>query len=132
MQQTGLSEVLALEISSYNITALLVEPGAFRTNFFAAFTTPESQAHQSEYPVVEQTLEKFKAASGNQPGDPAKAAARIVEVVTGEGIAGSLKGKVLRLPLGNDCVERYEDKLQSMNKDLEMAREVAGSTGFEA
>lgn len=45
-------------------------------------------------------------------------------------MAGGLKGKVLRMPLGEDCVKRYEGKIKTMREDLEKVREVAGSTGF--
>ena len=68
--------------------------------------------------------------AGQQPGDPAKAAARIFEAVSGQGMAGHLKGKVLRMPLGDDCVERFEVKIKSMGEDLENVTEVAGSTSF--
>jgi hypothetical protein len=68
--------------------------------------------------------------NGQQPGSPSKAAARIIEAVTGTGMAGHLKGKVLRMPLGDDGVKSYEEKMKSMEGDLEAVREVAGSTGF--
>ena len=68
--------------------------------------------------------------AGQQSGDPAKAAARIVEAVSGRGLASHLKGQVLRMPLGEDCVERFELKIKSMGQDLEKGREVAGATSF--
>ena len=68
--------------------------------------------------------------AGQQPRDPAKPAARILEALSGQGMAGHLKGKVLRMPLGNDCVERFEVKIKSMGEDLKNVTEVAGSTSF--
>ena len=73
-------------------------------------------------------MEKFGEYEGKQPGDPTKAAARIIEAVAGTGMAGKLKDQVLRLPLGPDCVRRYEAKVKSLNDDLEAARSVAMST----
>ena len=70
------------------------------------------------------------ANNGNGPGNPKKGAARTSEAVTGEGMAGGLKGKVLRLPLGLDCVYRMDKKLKSIKADLEKTREVANSTDF--
>ena len=77
---------------------------------------------------MQSALDKFSSSNGKQPGDPKKAAARIVEAVIGEGMAGRLKGNVLRIPLGNDCVERFEEKIMTMSEELEKAREIAGST----
>jgi hypothetical protein len=67
---------------------------------------------------------------GTQRGDPLKGVARVFEVVTGEGQAGPLKGKILRLPLGSDCVERIEAKLKSLSHDLDATREAALSTDY--
>ena len=33
--------------------------------------------------------------AGQQPGDPGKAAARIFEAVSGQGVVGHLKGKII-------------------------------------
>ncbi|KAK4502067.1 hypothetical protein PRZ48_007878 [Zasmidium cellare] len=126
----GMSEALARDVADHNINVLIVEPGAFRTNFLGAYFT-NNKEHVEEYPIVKQVLERFKAVAGTQNGDPAKAAERIVEVVSGQGIAGSLKGKVLRLPLGTDCVGRFEAKIESLKGDLEKTRSVAGSTDFD-
>lgn len=60
-----------------------------------------------------------------------KAAQRIVEAITGQGQAGHLKGQILRLPLGPDCVQRMGVKIESMKKDLEASREVAMSTDIQ-
>ncbi|KAL2038490.1 hypothetical protein N7G274_008829 [Stereocaulon virgatum] len=75
-------------------------------------------------------LQEFASVNGQQPGSPSKAVARIIEAVVGTEMAGHLKGKVLRMPLGDDSVKWYEEKAKSMEGDLEAVREVAGSTGF--
>ena len=66
-----------------------------------------------------------------QPGDQTKGAARIVEAVGGTGMAGKLKGKALRMPLGPDCVKKYEAKVKSMTEELDIGREAAMSTDHE-
>ena len=126
---TGLSESLARETAPFNIHVLIVEPGAFRTNFLSAIALP-NKPHTEDYENVQAVLGKFSAMAGQQPGDPVKAAARIVEAVSGQGLAGHLKGQVLRLPLGEDCVERFEVKIKTMGQDLEKGREIAKSTSF--
>ncbi|OKL60526.1 hypothetical protein UA08_04203 [Talaromyces atroroseus] len=127
----GLSETLAHELAPFNIAVLVVEPGAFRTNFLqAAQITKAGVSEPYKEGPVQIALDKFDAANGNQIGDPAKGVARIFEVVTGEGLAGGLKGKILRLPLGSDCVARLEQKLESVTGDLKLAREASLSTDF--
>ncbi|KAL4890078.1 hypothetical protein BDV59DRAFT_195201 [Aspergillus ambiguus] len=127
----GLSESLSRELEPFNISVLVVEPGAFRTNFLAAAIKNEaglSQAYRGT--PVDAVLGKFDSMQGTQRGDPLKGVARIFEVVTGEGSAGSLKGRILRLPLGSDCVERIEAKLESLSHDLDASREAALSTDY--
>ncbi|KAL4807928.1 hypothetical protein BDV18DRAFT_168146 [Aspergillus unguis] len=128
----GLSEALAREVAPFEISVLLVEPGAFRTNFLAAVQkteTPLSEAYRGG--PVDVVLGKFEAATGKQRGDPAKAVGRVFEAVTGTGEAGHLKGKILRLPLGPDCVERIEAKMGRLQGDLDLARGVAMGTDFD-
>lgn len=100
-----------MELEPYNVRVLIIEPGAFRTNFLGAYklTAASSLEH---YPATNAAIEKFKGWQGSQPGDAEKAAARIVEAISGKGLAGGVlkdaQGKAVRLPLGPDCVKRYE------------------------
>ncbi|OGE53441.1 hypothetical protein PENARI_c008G01978 [Penicillium arizonense] len=127
----GLSESLARELAPFGISLLVVEPGAFKTNFLAAATKNETGLSEPYIGgPVDVALSKFDTMQGTQRGDPLKGVARVFEVVTGEGQAGSLKGKILRLPLGSDCVERIEAKLKSLSHDVEASREVALSTDY--
>lgn len=125
----GLSESLARETEPFNVNVLIVEPGAFRTNFLSGIALP-SKPHTEDYKTVKAVLDKFDTMAGRQKGDPTKAAARIYEAVSGQGLAGDLKGRVLRMPLGEDCIERYEVKIKTMKEDLEAVRTVAMSTSF--
>ncbi|KAK6837489.1 hypothetical protein RU639_001581 [Aspergillus parasiticus] len=128
----GLSESLSRELSPFNISVLVVEPGAFRTNFLSAVQRNESGLSEPyKGGPVDTMLGNFESAQGKQKGDPEKAIARIFEVVTGEGAAGGLKGKILRLPLGPDCVQRMQAKLDKANADLNAAREFALNTNYE-
>lgn len=128
----GLSESLARELAPFNISVLVVEPGAFRTNFLAAVQVNEGGLSDPyKGGPVDAALNVFKTSQGKQKGDPEKAVARIFEVVTGEGVAGGLKGKILRLPLGPDCVQRMQSKLDKASADLEAARPFALGTNYE-
>ncbi|KAL4986540.1 hypothetical protein BDW68DRAFT_178661 [Aspergillus falconensis] len=128
----GLSEALAREVAPFNISVLIVEPGAFRTNFLSAVQKTETALSEPyKGGPVDIVLGKFEAAQGKQRGDPGKAVKRVFEVVTGTGEAGALKGKILRLPLGPDCVERIEGKMARLQSDLDAARAVAMGTDFD-
>lgn len=128
----GLSEVLAKEMKEFGISVLIVEPGAFRTNFLNASTINNIPIDIGyEGTVVEDVVKKFESADGKQPGDPQKAVNIIFEVATGEGAAGHLKGKVLRLALGKDAFIRTQGKLDSVQNDLNNCREVGTSTDID-
>ncbi|CAI6093117.1 unnamed protein product [Clonostachys chloroleuca] len=125
----GFSEALSREISEFGISTLIIEPGAFRTNFLHAMEVDENSIPEVyQGTAVDQVLNKFKAAAGNQIGDPLKAAERMFEVIMGEGQGGSLKGKILRLVLGKDAYSRITAKIKKQQSDLEVAREVTFST----
>lgn len=131
----GFSEALAAEVAEFGIAVLIVEPGMFRTNFFHALQTPKAPlpaAYASGSSAVGRTMGMFEALTGTQRGDPQRAADRIYEVVTGEGLAGRLRGKVLRLPLGMDAVERIEAKQRRVLDEVAEAKrlEEQQSTAF--
>lgn len=132
----GWTEAMAKEADEFGISVLLVEPGAFRTNFLTAMNVSENVASSTtasaddayKNNVSMQAIAKFQAADGKQPGDPDKAANRIIEYVTGEGEGGALKGKVLRMVLGKDAYLRIEAKTQKLHEDMALGRDVAMST----
>lgn len=124
----GLSEGLAKEEAESGISVLIVEPGAFRTNFLNAFVSVKKGV--GEGAALGTSMDRWSAMAGKQPGDPRKGAEVIFQVVTGEGAAGRLKGEVLRLPLGKDAVARIEAKAERVKLDVAAARDVACSTDF--
>lgn len=129
----GMSESLYHEVKEFGIGVLIVEPGLFRTNFLHALQLPKKALPEGyEGSVVEKTLGLFSGMMGKQPGDPDKAVHRLFEVITGEGSGGRLRGKVLRLPLGIDSVDRIDKKARSVLGDVAEARklEEEASTAF--
>ncbi len=78
----GLSDSLRKEVGGFNVHVLCVEPGPFRTDFAGRSL---KQQH-SRYPEYEETvngrLRQLAARSGQQPGDPARAAEAIISAVT--------------------------------------------------
>lgn len=128
----SVSESLAAEVAPFNISVLIVEPGAFRTNFLAAYSEPAG-ALPADYEgtTVSQVRGYFAANDGKQAGDPQKGVDRIYEALVGEGLAGALKGKVLRLVIGPDALRRNRKINDKFLADLALSEEVALSTDFD-
>jgi NAD(P)-dependent dehydrogenase (short-subunit alcohol dehydrogenase family) len=107
----GLSEALAAEVAPFGIRVIIVEPGAFRTEFGG------QRMHRSRqidaYQVsTGQTRAAVDGMDGTQPGDPAKAAEAIVQVVDSD-------KPPLRLALGNDAVDSIRAHHQRLGADLD-------------
>ncbi|MGW0686895.1 oxidoreductase [Streptomyces sp. NPDC002754] len=121
----GLSEALAAEVAPLGIRVLIVEPGAFRTGFAgSADLTPVStlDAYQD---TVGPVLSALPGGSGQEPGDPTKAAAAILTAVDAE-------EPPLRLPLGNDAVDAITAQLDGSRAELSAWEKLARSTDFDA
>lgn len=129
----GASESLAAELAPFNIRVLVIEPGAFRTNFQAAVQSPESGVSEPYRGTpADEIAKRISSMHGKEAGDPAKAGRLIVEAVTGTGVAGEVKGTgVLRLPLGKDAVQRAYTKINGMKENVEKVRHVSESAVFD-
>ncbi|RAH71914.1 putative short chain oxidoreductase/dehydrogenase [Aspergillus aculeatinus CBS 121060] len=126
----AISEALALELSPFGIRVLLVEPGAFRTNFLgqnAVSYQPPSDPYLGT--AVEKTQQYLHSENGKQPGDPEKAAERIYEVVMGEGMAKDKK-QYLRLVLGNKAYENARLKVADLSENFLALEDISRSTDY--
>lgn len=129
----ALTETLALEVAPAGIRVVLVDLGIFRTAFLHSFKKPEAgMADAYSGGAVDATVNFLADLAGKQPGDPAQAAKRIVEIVDKTGghpltrdLADKGVGKYLRVPLGSDCFASYAAKIGSLT-------EVQSSPAFEA
>ncbi|MFJ1759598.1 oxidoreductase [Amycolatopsis sp. NPDC088138] len=118
----GLSEALAAEVAPFGVRVLIVEPGAFRTEFGGG------RMHRSRtidaYAVsTSGTRDAVEAMDGSQPGDPAKAAAAIVRAVDSDDAP-------LRLALGADAVEAIRSHHESLAADLAAWEDVSRATAL--
>jgi NAD(P)-dependent dehydrogenase (short-subunit alcohol dehydrogenase family) len=118
----GLSEALAAEVAPFGVRVLIVEPGAFRTEFGGA------RMHRSRtidaYAVsTSGTRGAVEAMDGTQPGDPAKAAAAIVRAVGSDDAP-------LRLALGADAVDAIRVQHGALAADLAAWEDVSRSTAL--
>jgi NAD(P)-dependent dehydrogenase (short-subunit alcohol dehydrogenase family) len=118
------SESLRAEVAPLGIHVMLVEPGAFRTDFLDASSMQFAQQLIDDYA---QTAGRARARASDphpqQPGDPAKAARAIVDVALSD-------APPLRLALGTDAVGWIEKKLASVRADLDANLHVTTSTNL--
>ncbi len=91
----GFSESLSREVRPFGVKVTIVEPGGFRTDF--AGTSAKLSEGRLEYDSTVGASVRFQRDyHGKQPGDPAKAAAALLHLV-------SLPEAPVRLLLGRDC-----------------------------
>ncbi|RYG63454.1 SDR family NAD(P)-dependent oxidoreductase, partial [bacterium] len=115
----GISESLALEMEPFGVHVTSVQPGYFRTDFLTGDSLVEAKIRMPEY---EKGLrEQFLGHSGKQAGDPNKFAAAMRALVAAE-------NPPLRLVLGADALAMIEDKIKSLQGDIEAWREVTVGT----
>jgi len=122
----GLSEALAAELKPLGIKVTIIEPGYFRTDFLDSQSLIVSPTSIDDYTeTVGATRERARSVNHNQPGDPIKLAAAIVD------LAGNPEAP-LRLPFGSDTVAAIEAKNAFVASELAKWRSVSVSTDFDA
>jgi NAD(P)-dependent dehydrogenase (short-subunit alcohol dehydrogenase family) len=106
----GFSESLSNEIGPLGVKVTIVEPGGFRTDFAGSSTVGATVRFQRNY-------------NGKQPGDPAKAAAALLKLV-------SMTEPPLRLLLGSDCYAAAEKSALAMMESDRKWKDLSVSTDF--
>lgn len=141
-----MSEAISRELVPFNIKVIIVQPGAFTTNFgnaaiFPSHPSVDPTTHVSPpYQVgpvattlrwMANLMEGYSRADKSVGGSVEKACERIFETVTGTGMAKDVViGEAFRLPLGKDCIARWDEKLEGMKKNLEATRAIGESTEY--
>jgi len=119
----GLSEALAEEVEPLGLKVIIVEPGAFRTDFLGRSIS----AARTRLDAYEQTSGRTRDFSqtndGQQPGDPVRAMNVLMQAVDSP-------SPPLRLPLGQDAYARIRSKLSQIESDLQIWEAAAVATGF--
>jgi NAD(P)-dependent dehydrogenase (short-subunit alcohol dehydrogenase family)/ketosteroid isomerase-like protein len=121
----GLSESLAAEIAHLGIKVTIVEPGPHRTTFASAESARIADPIDDYAESVGEAREAFAEMDGTQPGDPALAAAAIVEAVDAD-------EPPLRLPLGQMALDGIRAKLTGQLEELERWARLSASSDRSA
>ena len=119
----GISEALGKEVAGFGIRVTTLAPGQFRTDWAGRSMdrTPRS------IPDYDAVMDPIRAArqtkSGNQPGDPAKAAQALLTLVRSE-------DPPARLFLGEDALGLVGQKLDTIRDEVARWDAVSRSTSF--
>lgn len=118
----GFSEVLANEVRPFGVRVIIVEPGAFRTDWQGS-----SMTMQEPGPDYRETVgrmhEMRRSTNGTQPGDPARAADVIIDVV-------NAPEPPRRLLLGRGAVEQALASGAERNEEARQWAAVSSSADF--
>ncbi len=121
----GLSEALAQEVAPCGIKVIIVEPGAFRTDFLGRSIATAKRELPEYADTVGQTRHFSASNNGNQAGDPHKAIAVLLKAIDSE-------SPPLHLLLGKDAYERARAKFAAFEQDMSTWEPEATSTGFDS
>jgi len=118
----GLSEALAAEVKPFNVKVLIVEPGAYKTDFAGG-----ALKHMPKIDAYEHTVGAIRdfcfGMNNTQQGDPEKAAAAIDDALKADKTP-------LRLVLGPDAVDGVRAKATALLQDIADWEDVARAAVF--
>jgi NAD(P)-dependent dehydrogenase (short-subunit alcohol dehydrogenase family) len=121
----GLTEALSAEAESFGIKTTVVYPGYFRTEFLSDDSLKLAKNRMDIYAKARASERLHKEEiSGNQLGDPDKAAEVLIQVAESENPA-------LHLFLGSDAYGMAHQKLETLETALETNKELSYSTDFK-
>jgi NAD(P)-dependent dehydrogenase (short-subunit alcohol dehydrogenase family) len=121
----GFSEVLANEVAPFGIRVTVVEPGALRTNWAATAVRGVGEVGPDYDDTVGVVVRDRREAAGKEPGDPARVAEVLIDLVEGG-------EPPRRLVIGGDALERARRSAVERTRELEEWAEVSRSTDFPA
>lgn len=115
---------LRKEVAPLGITVMLVEPGAFRTNFLRNVTQPGETI--SDYAgTVGARREADAGRHGQQAGDPSRAAQAIIT-------AAQCQNPPRLLVLGPDAIDGFRASVKELTADVDAWEHTSLSTSFPA
>ncbi|RZT46320.1 short-subunit dehydrogenase [Sphingomonas sp. BK036] len=119
----GISEALGKEVADFGIRVTALAPGQFRTDW-AGRSMDRTPRSIFDYDAVMDPIRAARQAkSGNQPGDPYKAAQALLAIVDAE-------TPPVRLFLGEDALGVVHQKLDAMKAEIAAWDALSRSTSF--
>jgi NAD(P)-dependent dehydrogenase (short-subunit alcohol dehydrogenase family) len=109
---TGYSEALAKELAPLGIHVTVIAPSGFRTDW-AGRSANDTKVKIDDYSATAHTNQgTIRGYSGNQPGDPVRAAQAIIKVTETE-------NPPVRLFLGAGALKGIRNKLEEVKTDVD-------------
>jgi NAD(P)-dependent dehydrogenase (short-subunit alcohol dehydrogenase family) len=119
----GILETVAKEVAGFGVHVTLIEPGSFRTNWAGGSMVRADRTVEDYDELFEPIRAARQAASGNQLGDPAKAAEAILKVIESE-------QPPVHLVLGSDALRLVAAGRAGVETDLREWEALSRSTDF--
>lgn len=116
---------LRKEVAPLGITAMVVEPGGFRTDFAGRSLTQSARPIADYADTAGRRRKEHDTAHGRQPGDPAKAATALIEAVESD-------RPPYMLLLGNDASDGFRAALDALRTEIDTWETLSRSTDFDA
>jgi NAD(P)-dependent dehydrogenase (short-subunit alcohol dehydrogenase family) len=118
----GITEALYGEVKTLGIHVTVIEPGFFRTDFMDSSSLQRTKTQIEDYAATVGKTRIFAETNNRQqPGDPAKLAEALLQLV-------ALPDPPLRLPLGPDAVRRIASKNAFVAQETERWKSLSEST----
>ena len=119
----GFSEALQKELKPLGINVIIVEPSGFRTDW-AGRSANEAENTIADYAeTAGANKEAIRGYSGNQPGDPVRAAKAIVKAVEAENPPKNLL-------LGKAALKNARLKLENLKEEFDAWAETSEGADF--
>jgi NAD(P)-dependent dehydrogenase (short-subunit alcohol dehydrogenase family) len=119
----GLSEALSKEVAPLGIKVTVICPSGFRTDWAGRSAKNTSVKIEDYATTAGKNMSDLRGYSGNQPGDPVKAAQAMIQVTETE-------HPPLRLLLGAAALKGARIKLEELRKDFDEWAEVSEGADF--
>lgn len=120
----GLSEALYKEVSPLGIKVTVICPSGFRTDWAGRSAKNTSISIPDYAATAQKNMGDIRAISGNQAGDPVKAAKAMIQVTETE-------NPPLRLLLGAAALKGARLKLEELRNDFETWADVSEGADFK-
>lgn len=119
----GISDALSKEVAPLGIRVIVLEPGAFRTDFAGRSLTGTPTKISDYKETAGKRRKENDHTHGTELGDPQKAARIIIEIEERENVP-------FRLLLGTDAIALTRSELENQMKELETWKEISLKTDY--
>lgn len=121
----GIGEALHHEVKHLGIKVTNIEPGPFRTDWAGRSASYYGHDIEDYKDSAVKNIDAISGISGNQPGDPRKAAEAIYAV-------SQMENPPIHLPLGAAAYSRARAKFSSIMEEFDQFEHIGLPTDFDA